>query len=115
MHEASVFSISVVMYNKYFISLPIHSSANNSSCHQSADSSSAHPWGRRSDIVLQIQTVLQRSSREVHLHRWVRKLFQGRVVPGSLLLWFPAYPLYNHSKVYRSFYWSGKSGLGHRH
>ena len=50
--DASVFSISMITYNKYFISLPVHSSANNSSCHQSADSSSAHPWGRRSDIVL---------------------------------------------------------------
>lgn len=57
------------LYNRCLISLPIHSSANNSSRHQSADSSSAHPRSSGGDIVLQIQTVLQRSSREVHLHR----------------------------------------------
>lgn len=55
--------------NRYLISLPVHSSANNSSRHQSADSSSAHPRSSGGDTVLQIQTVLQRSSREVHLHR----------------------------------------------
>lgn len=40
------------LYKRYFISLPAHSSANNSSCHQSADPSSAHPWSSGSDIIL---------------------------------------------------------------
>lgn len=55
--------------NRHLISFPILSSANNPSCYPSTDSSSTYPWSGGSDIILQIQAVLQGSSRKVHLHR----------------------------------------------
>lgn len=46
---------------------------NHSSCNPGSDSSKTHSRGGRSHTVLQIQTVLQRSSRKIHLHRYVER------------------------------------------
>lgn len=54
----------------------VPSPADHTSRHPRADAPAAHPRRGGGDIVLQIQTVLQGSTRQVHLHRWV---------PGPLL------------------------------
>lgn len=53
----------------WLIGVSFVSSVNYAARHQSTDPSQTHPRRGGGHIILQIQAVLQRNTREIHLHR----------------------------------------------
>lgn len=64
------FCFLIVQFNYLFLCF-LPRAADHAARHPGADASQTHSRGRRGHPVLQVQTVLQRNTGEVHIHRWV--------------------------------------------
>lgn len=68
-NSACIVLLCQVLCPDQVVLLPTDSPADHAARHPGPDAAQAHPRGRRGHFVLQVQAVLQRHTREVHIHR----------------------------------------------
>jgi len=57
--------------------------ADNVACNPRSDATAAHPWRRRSDALIQIQTLLQGRTWKIRLHRYQNHMRSFQLTGGS--------------------------------